>query len=110
MDIGPSPNKKFSNKYQAGALSFEFVSNGKKILTNSGYFNKNTNKLNDLSKSSAVHNVLVIDDNSSCKFKKNSNLESEIKDGLKITSKKIINEKNYWKINATHNGYFKKYN
>ena len=31
MDIGPSPNKKFSNKYQAGALSFEFVSNGKKI-------------------------------------------------------------------------------
>ena len=35
MDIGPSPNKKFSNKYQAGALSFEFVSNGK----------KNTNKL-----------------------------------------------------------------
>ena len=74
MDIGPSPNKKFSNKYQAGALSFEFVSNGKKILTNSGYFNKNINKLNDLSKSSAVHNVLVIDDNSSCKFKKNSNL------------------------------------
>ena len=109
MDIGPSPNKKFSNKYQAGALSFEFVSNGKKILTNSGYFNKNINKLNDLSKSSAVHNVLVIDDNSSCKFKKNSNLGSEIKDGLKITNKKIINEKNYWKINATHDGYLKKY-
>ena len=109
MDIGPSPNKKFSNKYQAGALSFEFVSNGKKILTNSGYFNKNINKLNDLSKSSAVHNVLVIDDNSSCKFKKKFNLESEIKDGLKITNKKIINEKNYWKINATHDGYLKKY-
>ena len=30
MDIGASPNKKFSNEYQAGALSFEFVSNGKK--------------------------------------------------------------------------------
>ena len=30
MDVGPSPLKKFSNKYQAGALSFEFVSNGKK--------------------------------------------------------------------------------
>ena len=87
MDVGPSPNKKFSNKYQAGALSFEFVSNGKKIITNSGYFNKKNNKLNELSKSSAVHNVLVIDDNSSCKFKKNSNSEFEIKDNLKITKK-----------------------
>ena len=57
-----------------------------------------------------MHNVLVIDDNSSCKFKKNSNLEYEIKDGLKIINKKVINEKNYWKINATHDGYLKKYN
>ena len=110
MDTGPSPSKKFSNNYQAGALSFEFVSNGKKLITNSGYFNKNSNKLNKLSRSSALHSVLVIDDNSSCKFKKNSNSEFEIKDGLKITKKKIINEKNYWKINATHDGYFKKYN
>ena len=30
MDVGPSPNKKFSSDYQAGALSFEFISNGKK--------------------------------------------------------------------------------
>ena len=110
MDIGASPNKRFSNEYQAGALSFEFASNGKKIFTNSGYFKKNNNKLNELSRSSAMHNVLVIDDSSSCKFKKNSNLEYEIKDGLKIINKKVINEKNYWKINATHDGYLKKYN
>ena len=32
MDVGSSPNKKFSEEYQAGALSFEFVSNGKKYL------------------------------------------------------------------------------
>ena len=70
MDIGASPNKRFSNEYQAGALSFEFASNGKKIFTNSGYFKKNNNKLNELSRSSAMHNVLVIDDSSSCKFKK----------------------------------------
>ena len=110
MDTGPSPNKKFSNKYQAGALSFEFVSNGKKIITNSGYFNKKNGKLNKLSRSSALHNVLVIDDNSSCKFKKNSNSEFEIIDGLKILNKKIINDKNFWKINATHDGYLKNYN
>ena len=57
MDVGSSPNKKFSNDYQAGALSFEFISNGKKIFTNAGYFNKNNYKLNKLSRSSAVHNV-----------------------------------------------------
>ena len=40
MDVGSTPNRKFSEKYQAGALSFEFASNGKKIFTNSGYFEK----------------------------------------------------------------------
>tara|TARA_Y100001936_G_scaffold126964_1_gene124367 strand:+ start:712 stop:2295 length:1584 start_codon:yes stop_codon:yes gene_type:complete len=110
MDVGPSPLKKFSNKYQAGALSFEFVSNGKKIITNSGYYSQKNKKLNELSRSSAVHNVLVIDDNSSCKFKNNSSSELEVTDGLKIIKKKIINEKNYWKINVAHDGYLKKYN
>ncbi len=88
MDAGPSPLRKFSNNYQAGALSFEFVSNGKKIFTNSGYYNKDDHNLNELSRSSATHNILVIDDNSSCKFKKNRDLEWEIKEGLKITKKK----------------------
>ena len=30
--------------------------------------------------------------------------------GLKITQKKYIYEKNYWKITAAHDGYLKKYN
>ena len=109
MDLGTSPNSKFSNNYQAGALSFEFLSNGVKIFTNSGYYNNKNLKLNELSKSSAAHNVLIIDDNSSCKFKKNSNYELEIENGLKIIKKKIIYEKNYWKIVAAHDGYLKKY-
>ncbi len=109
MDIGPSPNKKFSNNYQAGALSFEFISNGEKILTNSGYYSKKNIKLNELSKSSALHNVLTIDDTSSCKFKKKK-IGLEIKEGLKITQKNIIFKKNYWKIIGEHDGYLKKYN
>ena len=90
MDVGPSPNKNFSNHYQAGALSFEFVSNGKKIFTNSGYYQNKNKKLCELSRSSAMHNTLVIDDNSSCKFKKNSKNEFELKNNLKILKKKII--------------------
>lgn len=109
IDAGSSPNKKFSSDYQAGALSFEFVSNGEKIFTNAGYHNKKNLKLNKLSKSTALHNVLMIDDNSSCKFKMiNSNFE--IKDGLKVTKKNITFDKNYWNIILTHDGYFKKYN
>ena len=110
MDLGSSPNKKFSDDYQAGALSFEFISNGKKLLTNGGYFNNNNFKLNILSRSSALHNVLTIDDNSSCKFKKKSNLRLEVKEGLKVFKKKITYEKDYWKISSVHNGYQKKYN
>ena len=109
IDAGSSPNKKFSNDYQAGALSFEFVSNGEKIFTNAGYHHKKNLKLNELSKSSAVHNVLIVDDNSSCKFKKiGSNFE--INEGLKVVKKKIKYDKNYWKIVASHDGYLKKYN
>ena len=110
MDVGPSPNKKFSSDYQAGALSFEFISNGEKIFTNSGYYGGKNINLNKLSKSSASHNVLTIDDNSSCKFEKNNNSSFRIKDGLKITYKNIIYEKDYWKIIAEHDGYLKKYN
>ena len=110
MDVGPSPDKNFSNKYQAGALSFEFVSNGKKIFTNSGLYDYEKTELNELSRSSAAHNTLVIDDNSSCKFKKTSQNKFEIKNELKITKKNIIFEKRYWKINAAHDGFLKKYN
>lgn len=110
MDIGPSPDKNFSNKYQAGALSFEFLSNGKKIFTNSGYYSHNNASLNQLSRSSAMHNTLIIDDDSSCKFKKKSKGKFEIKYDLKILKKNVIFEKNYWKINGSHDGFLKKYN
>ena len=38
MDVGSSPIKKFSKDYQSGALSFEIISKGKKLINNSGYF------------------------------------------------------------------------
>ena len=110
MDIGSSPDKKFSSNYQAGSLSFEIISNGKKLICNSGYFQNFKNQLNKLSKSSAVHSTLILDDRSSCKFTKTSNLSSKIYQGLKIIKKNIVFEKNYWKISATHDGYLKKYN
>ena len=109
MDIGSSPEKKFSSNYQAGSLSFEIVSNGKKLICNSGYFQNFNHQLNELSKSSAIHSTLILDDNSSCKFTKKSNSKSEVFSGLKIIEKNIVLEKNYWRINAVHDGYLKQY-
>ena len=109
MDVGPSPERKFSKDYQAGSLSFEIIFNGKKLICNSGYSQNFKHKLNELSKSTAVHSTLILDNRSSCKFTKNSNLSSTILHGLKITKKNIVFEKNYWKIGAAHDGYLKEY-
>ena len=57
MDIGDSPNKKFSKDYQSGALSFEIISNGKKLISNSGYFPNKQNKLHKISKSTALQST-----------------------------------------------------
>ena len=108
-DIGASPDKKFSTNYQAGSLSFEIFSNGKKLIGNSGYYQNFDHQLNEVSKSTASHSTLVIDDTSSCKFNKDLGGVSRISQGLKIVKKNIVFEKNYWKISASHDGYLKKY-
>tara|TARA_Y100000389_G_scaffold168769_1_gene174619 strand:+ start:173 stop:1801 length:1629 start_codon:yes stop_codon:yes gene_type:complete len=109
MDIGQPPSSNFSSEYQSGSLSFEIISNGKKLISNCGFYDGKNEKLVKLSKSTAAHNTLVIDDNSSCKFKKNKK-NFLIKDGFNILKKNIVCEKNYWKISASHDGYNKKYN
>ena len=38
VDLGSSPEKKFSNDYQSGALSFEVFFNNCKLISNCGYF------------------------------------------------------------------------
>jgi len=106
MDTGSSPEKKFSNNYQCGALSFEIISNNKKLICNSGYFQKSKHKLNDISKSTATHSTLVIDNQSSCTIDRS---KMEVNTGLKILNKNFIIEKNYWNIRAAHDGYNKRY-
>ena len=105
MDIGPTPDKKFSSNYQAGSLSFEIISGGRKLICNSGYFQDFKHQLNKISKSSATHSTLILDDRSSCKFTNESkNLEN-----IRIIKKNVVFQKNYWKINAAHDGYLKQY-
>ena len=105
MDVGSTPGTKYTKDYQSGALSFEIIRKGKKLISNCGYYNKINENLNKISKSTASQSTLSIDDHSSCKI----NRLSLVDKGLKIIKKNIVFEKNYWKINAAHDGYNKKY-
>ncbi len=108
MDVGNSPQKTFSHNYQSGALSFEFFYKDKKLISNSGYFQDYKNKLNLISKSTAAHSALIINNHSSCSFRNNGKYKT-LENGLKISDKNIVNEKNYWLIKASHNGFLKKF-
>ena len=109
MDIGNSPNNTFSKFYQSGALSFEVFSNGKKLITNSGYFLNSKNKLNKLSKSTALQSTLTIEDHSSCGYKKLDKSNLIVDNGINIIKKNIVFEDNFWKISGSHDGYLKKF-
>ena len=73
MDTGNPPASQFTKDYQAGPLSFEIISNQRKLISNCGYYKKDNTKLNQISKSTAAHSTLIIDDHSSCSFKKYKN-------------------------------------
>ena len=109
MDIGGNPNNDFSKFYQSGALSFEIFSNGKKLITNSGYFANKENKLNKLSKSTALQSTLSIEDYSSCNFRKFGRSDLIVDKGIRIIKKNVVLESNYWKISGSHDGYLKKF-
>ncbi len=108
MDIGSTPDKKYSENYQSGTLSFEVIHKGKKLICNSGYFQNQNHKLNYISKLSAAHSTLILNNKSASTFKKKSGYYI-LDNGLKSLQKNIIYEKNFWCINGSHNGYLKKY-
>ena len=108
MDIGSTPDKKFSENYQSGPLSFELIYKGNKIICNSGYFANHKHKLNRISKSSVAHSTLILNNKSASTFKK-KNGKNILENGLKSLGKNIVFEKNFWSIKSSHNGYLKEF-
>ena len=62
-----------------------------------------------MSKSTAAHSTLSIDDRSSCKFKKNELGNFSLDNNLKVTNKKINFNEEIWEMQGTHDGYLKEY-
>ena len=113
IDCGNPPTHNFAQNYQAGCLSFELISNKQKVICNSGYGKYLPSKLMLLSCSTAAHSTLYINDTSSCTFQKNKSINKVFGNSLlekhKIISKNYVNEKDYYLITASHNGFEKKF-
>ena len=113
MDVGNSPDFKYSKKYQSGCLSFEINSNGEKLICNLGFDINKNNKIKLLSRTTAAHSTLYLNNHSSCIFRTSDpfriHQENMLRKGLKITKKKIVSEKDFENIIASHNGYQNRY-
>ena len=113
IDCGNPPPNNFTKHYQAGCLAFELISNKQKIICNSGYGKYLSPKLTSLSRSTAAHSTLYLNDTSSCIFQKNESINKVYGNSLlqkhKIVSKNYSEDKDYYSISATHDGYEKKF-
>ena len=109
MDIGTAPESKFSENYQSGPLSFEAIYKGRKIICNSGYYQNTKKNLNLISRSTAAHSTLILNNNSIASFKKNFKKKILNKLNFNTLNKNIVCEKNYWLIKCSHDGYLKNY-
>ena len=108
MDNGSTPDKYYSDDFQSGPLSFEAIYKGNKIICNSGYFQNQNHKLNNISRSTAAHSTLILNNRSASTFKK-KNKKTILDIGFKSLNKNIVYEKNFWSIKGSHNGYLKKF-
>ena len=113
IDWGNPPPNNFAKCYQAGCLAFEIISNKQKVICNSGYGKYLSQKLNSVSRSTAAHSTLYINDTSSCTFQKNKTINrvygNSVVEKLKIINKKYTENNDYYSVAATHNGYEKKF-
>ena len=113
IDCGNPPPTNFTKYYQAGCLAFELISNKQKVICNSGYGKYLSTKLTALSRSTAAHSTLYINDTSSCIFQKNKFIIKVYGNSLikkhKVINKTYTEDKNFYSIAASHNGYEKKF-
>ena len=107
VDIGKAPEKKFSKDYQSGIFSFEFNFLGEKIITNSGYFQDYKHQLNIVSKSTATHSTLVLNNTSAVRFERDKHGHMLIVKNFKVLDKEIKSEDEFWSIRASHDAYSK---
>ena len=113
IDCGNPPSNIYNKNYQAGCLAFELISNKQKIICNSGYGKYLSSKLKEVSRSTAAHSTLYMNDTSSCTFYKNDFINKVYGTSLiskhKVIEKSYTEDKDFYFISASHNGYEKRF-
>ena len=113
IDIGGTPQKKFSNSYQSGPLSFEYFIDDIKIISNSGFGGSISKKAETLSRLTACQSTLTLNDTSVTKFEQNELVKkvfgNSIKSNFKSFDLTTKNENGLLGCSATNNGYEKSF-
>ena len=113
IDVDKPPQKKFSNSYQSGPLSFEYFLDGIKIITNSGFGNHISKKAELLSRLTACQSTLTINETSITKFENNKMITRVFGDSIQNSFRTFDfyskNDSDIIGCSASNNGYEKKF-
>ena len=113
IDVKGPPQKKFSQSYQSGPLSFEYFLDGIKIITNSGFGNHISKKAELLSRLTACQSTLTINDTSTTKFERNEMINQVFGNSIKNSFKSFDffsrNENDIIGCGASNNGYERRF-
>ena len=109
IDVKSPPQKKFSQSYQSGPLSFEYFLDGIKIITNSGFGNHISKKAELLSRLTACQSTLTINETTVTKFERNEMINKVFGNSIKNSFKSFDfikkNENDLIGCSASNNGY-----
>ena len=113
FDVGSPPEKDYSKNYQSGPLSFEYFSDGIKIITNCGFGNNISSKAELISRLTASQSTLTINETSVTKFERNKLVNrafgNSIKNTFKTSNHEIRDDKKIVGCSVIHNGYEKNF-
>ena len=89
------------------------IANKQKIICNSGYGKYLSTKLKEISRSTASHSTLYLNNTSSCIFQKNKFINKMCGNSLihkhKVIEKQYHENDKFYSVLASHNGYEKKF-
>lgn len=104
-DTGPPPSGMVSVAAHAGTLAFEFSSGRNRLIVNAGVPVSGQRKFLGLSRSTAAHSTVTIDDTSSSRQSKSSFLGPLIVGGVTTVSSQRLDDGNSQGFLARHDGY-----
>ncbi|MDC0426508.1 heparinase II/III family protein [Pelagibacteraceae bacterium] len=114
FDAGSPPVKKYSKNYQSGPLSFEYFIDNYKIITNCGFGNKISKKVELISRLTSAQSTLCINDSSVVRFERNSLINdafgNSITTSFKTYDVNADDGKNYFILTGKHNAYENNFN